>query len=304
MNADLDNFCVKPGASVSLKKIQTGSERIPPHNLEAELQKNRLKIAHLQNKLYAENRQSLLIVLQGMDASGKDGTIKHIMAGVNPQGVRVISFKHPSVVELSHDYLWRHYLTLPEQGQIVIFNRSHYENVLISRVHPEYVLAERIPGVEKLSRVDGKFWKQRYAQIRNFETTMNENGTRVLKFFLHLSKDEQKNRFLERLNKKDKHWKFSAADLAERSHWKEYQKAYEQALENTSTKANPWYVIPADDKWFTQVLISRIIIDKLKSMKIAWPVPDEEQEKQFEEARQLLLNENQAPSKHPDKNPV
>jgi len=288
---DISSYRIKPDQAVSLQHFPTKATMGTPSNFLIAQNKNRERISQFQNKLYAENRQSLLIILQGMDGSGKDSTIRHIMSGVNPQGVQVHSFKHPSDLELSHDYLWRHYLKIPEQGQIGIFNRSHYENVLISKVHPNYVLAERIPGVEKLSQIDSRFWKKRYDQIRSFEETIAETGTHIPKFFLHLSKDEQKKRFLERIDKKDKHWKFSAADIEERGYWKDYQKAYEKAFEKTSTKINPWYIIPADDKWFSQMLISHIIIENLKDMKIKYPVADEEQEKRLLEARELLINE-------------
>ena len=291
MKFDLSDYQVKHGNSLSLKDYNTRAPGEIPADIEKQVLLTSEKLAAFQNKLYAENRQSLLIIFQGMDASGKDGVIRKIMSGINPQGVMVHSFKHPSNLELSHDYLWRHYITLPEQGQIAIFNRSHYENVLISRVHPELVLAERIPGIEKTSQANGNFWKERYRQIRNFEDTIHQNGTQILKFFLHLSKDEQKKRFLERIEKKDKHWKFSASDIQERGYWKEYQKAYEKAIEKTSTKENPWFIIPADDKWFTQWVITKIILGKLKSMKMKYPVPTDEQIRRLEDAKVALLSE-------------
>lgn len=254
------DYCISSDKDFSLKDFRTDSPFSQPENLEGQKQHDSKKIAQFQNVLYAENRQALLIIFQGMDASGKDSSIRHIMSGVNPQGVVVTSFKHPSALELSHDYLWRHYLKLPEQGQIGIFNRSQYENVLISKVHPELVLAERIPGITKVSQVNEKFWKNRYRQIRTFEETINENGTQILKFFLHLSKDEQKKRFLERIEEKEKHWKFSSTDIDERGYWKEYRKAYEEALHQTGTKKNPWYIVPADDKWFTHLLIPGLLL--------------------------------------------
>jgi PPK2 family polyphosphate:nucleotide phosphotransferase len=293
MKFDLSDYQVKHSNSLSLKDYNTRAPGEIPADIEKQVLLTSEKLAAFQNKLYAENRQSLLIIFQGMDASGKDSAIRKIMAGVNPQGVMVHSFKHPSNLELSHDYLWRHYITLPEQGQIAIFNRSHYENVLISRVHPELVLAERIPGIEKTSQANGNFWKERYKQIRNFEETIHQNGTQILKFFLHLSKDEQKKRFLERIEKKDKHWKFSASDIQERGYWKEYQKAYEKAIEKTSTKENPWFIIPADDKWFTQWVITKIILGKLKSMKMKYPVPTDEQIRRLEDAKVALLSEEE-----------
>ena len=229
------------------------------------------EISRLQNILYAENNQSLLIILQGMDSSGKDGTIKHILRGVNPQGVKVVSFKHPSTQELEHDYLWRHAINLPEHGQITIFNRSYYENVLISKVHPELVLAERIHGYTKIDQINNDFWDKRYNQIKQFESHNLKTGTQILKFFLYLSIDQQAQRFLERIANKDKHWKFSSDDIEERKFWHKYQKVYQQAIKHTSTKHAPWYVIPADDKLYAHFLISRIILEKLMEMNPTLP---------------------------------
>ena len=261
-------------------------------NIAAENPENDIEeISILQNKLYAENSQSLLIILQGMDSAGKDGTIKNIMKGVNPQGVLVASFKHPSTQELEHDYLWRHTIKLPEHGQIVIFNRSHYENVLISKVHPGLVLAERIKGYDKLSKIDRAFWKLRYNQINHFEKRNIETGTQILKFFLHLSKDEQCRRFLERINNEDKHWKFSSADIEERKYWKEYQEAYEQAIRYTSTKNAPWFVIPSDDKPIAHTLIGKIIMDKLKEMNPVFPDKTKKEQRYMQEAKVNLERE-------------
>ena len=246
-------------------------------------------ISKLQNKLYAENNQSLLIILQGMDSAGKDGTIKHIMKGVNPQGVSVVSFKHPSTEELAHDYLWRHTIKLPEHGQIVIFNRSHYENVLISKVHPELVMAERLKDYHQPGKIDKAFWKQRYNQINHFEKRNIETGTQVLKFFLHISKDEQGRRFLDRINNQEKHWKFSSNDIEERRYWSKYQDAYEQAIKHTSTKWAPWYIIPADDKLMAHRLIGKIILEKLKEMKPMFP-PKTKEEKMYMKQAALDLN--------------
>ncbi len=241
MIVNIDNYKVKSENDFRLSKFETSSTLKKPE--EKELKKMLLddteKIAALQYKLYAENRQSLLIILQGMDSSGKDSSIKHIMSGVNPQGVLVHSFKHPSDLELDHDYLWRHYQKLPERGQIAIFNRSHYENVLISKVHPELVLAERIPGIDSIEKIDKNFWIKRYEQINHFEEIITENGTRILKFFLHLSKQEQCKRFLERIENKEKHWKFSSSDIIERGYWDDYQKSYEKAIINTNSKLLP-----------------------------------------------------------------
>ena len=249
------------------------------------------EISKLQNKLFAENRQSLLIILQGMDTAGKDGTIHNIMSGVNPQGVTVTSFKHPSTLELEHDYLWRHAMKLPEHGQIAIFNRSHYENVLISKVHPEIVLAERLMGIDSIHKIDKHFWEIRYSQINNFEKRNIETGTKILKFFLHLSKKEQGKRFLERIAHKEKHWKFSSADIEERKFWNAYQAAYEEAIEHTNTKIAPWYIIPADNKPKAHSLIGKIILEKLKEMKPVFPAIDMKEKKFMKLAQKKLEKE-------------
>lgn len=285
---------VLPGKTLKLSAIHTGDTGNKPLNKKkahAKLTADISEISELQNKLYAENRQSLLIILQGMDSSGKDGTIKHIMSGVNPQGVLVHSFKHPSDIELEHDYLWRHTQKLPERGQITIFNRSHYENVLISKVHPEIVLAERLPGIDKVKKIDQNFWNIRYKQINHFEKNIVENGTTILKFFLHLSKDEQRERFLERIRQKAKNWKFSSNDINERHFWNEYQAAYEQALMHTSTNDAPWYVIPADDKSYTHRMISKIILETLSTMNPQFPPVSKTEKDYMKRARKELQNE-------------
>lgn len=285
---------VLPGKTLKLSAIHTGDTGNKPLNKKkarAKLKSDIAEISELQNKLYAENRQSLLIILQGMDSSGKDGTIKHIMSGVNPQGVLVHSFKHPSDIELEHDYLWRHTQKLPERGQITIFNRSHYENVLISKVHPEIVLAERLPGIDKVKKIDQNFWNIRYKQINHFEKNIVENGTTILKFFLHLSKDEQRERFLERIRQKAKNWKFSSNDINERHFWNEYQAAYEQALMHTSTNDAPWYVIPADDKSYTHRMISKIILETLRTMNPQFPPVSKTEKDYMKRARKELQNE-------------
>ncbi len=285
---------VLPGKTLKLSAIHTGDTGNKPLNKKkahAKLTADISEISELQNKLYAENRQSLLIILQGMDSSGKDGTIKHIMSGVNPQGVLVHSFKHPSDIELEHDYLWRHTQKLPERGQITIFNRSHYENVLISKVHPEIVLAERLPGIDKVKKIDQNFWNIRYKQINHFEKNIVENGTTILKFFLHLSNDEQRERFLERIRQKAKNWKFSSNDINERHFWNEYQAAYEQALMHTSTKDAPWYVIPADDKSYTHRMISKIILETLSTMNPQFPPVSKTEKDYMKRARKELQNE-------------
>lgn len=284
---------VEPKQKVKLSEIATraGEGSRNKNKLKAKLALDLKTVAKLQTRLFAENRQSLLIILQGMDSSGKDGTISKIMSGVNPQGVAVFSFKHPSVLELEHDYLWRHTQKLPEHGQIVVFNRSHYENLLISRVHPELVLAERLPDIDAPDKIDARFWTKRYQQIIDFEKNIRENGTHILKFFLHISKEEQARRFIERIENKEKHWKFSAGDLVERSHWPAYQKAYEQALGKTSTAAAPWYIVPADNKAYAHGLIGKVILETLKTMNPAFPQIDKAGKTSMQQARRKLEKE-------------
>jgi PPK2 family polyphosphate:nucleotide phosphotransferase len=242
----------------------------------------------LQEQMYAHNKNSLLIIFQAMDAAGKDSAIKYTMSGLNPQGCQVYSFKQPSPEELDHDFIWRHYKALPERGRIGIHNRSHYENVLVCKVHPEYVLNEGFIAAES---IDKNFWEERYQSIRNFERHISDNGTVIIKFFLNVSKNEQKKRFLERIDQPNKNWKFSSADIDERALWDDYMKVYEEAINATSEDHAPWYIIPADKKWFTRIAISRIIIDTFKSMELKQPVLSESERLKLEECRKRLLNE-------------
>lgn len=251
----------------------------------------KIEINHLQEKLYASATHSVLIIFQAMDAAGKDSAIEHVMSGLNPQGCQVFSFKVPTSEEYKHDFLWRHIKALPERGRIGIHNRSHYENVLVCKVHPEYILSENIPGFDEVKKVNKNFWKQRYESIRNFEQHLAANGTIVLKFFLNVSKDEQKQRFLDRIEDPTKNWKFSSGDIKERALWDEYMKAYEDAINETGTKESPWYIIPADKKWFARLAISEIIADKLKSLNIKFPVLDEVEQSKLAETKTALLSE-------------
>jgi PPK2 family polyphosphate:nucleotide phosphotransferase len=248
-------------------------------------------LAVLQDKLYAHNQYSVLIVLQAMDAAGKDGIIKHVMSGLNPTAVKVTSFKTPSKEELDHDYLWRHAKALPGRGEIGIFNRSHYENVLVTRVHPEYILSENLPDVNAVKDVDKSFWEKRYKQINRFEKNLAENGTIILKFFLHVSRDEQKKRFLERINDKEKNWKFSIADAQERKYWDKYMEAYEEMMSATSTDHAPWFVLPADDKWFTRLCLAAIIFFEFEKLGLTYPVVSTDQLARLETVKQELLAE-------------
>lgn len=252
-------------------------------------QENIEKIAILQDRLYAEKKEGVIFALQAMDAAGKDGTIKHVMSGVNPQGVNVISFKQPNAAELSHDYLWRVNNALPERGKIAIFNRSHYEDVLVTRIHGMengYNMAERC-----LSGGSEKFYHKRYEQIRNYEEYLYDNSYRIVKIFLNVSRDEQKKRFLDRINDESKNWKFSAGDLDERKLWKEYHELYEEVIEKTGTKHSPWYIVPADQKWFARYVVSEIIYNTLNECNPKYPDMPKEEKKLLSECERKLMDE-------------
>jgi len=244
-------------------------------------------LSRMQEKLYAQDRWSLLIVMQAMDAAGKDGAIKHVMSGVNPQGCDVHSFKAPSPEELDHDYLWRAHKAVPERGKIGIFNRSYYEEVLVVRVHEHLLAAQRIPE----SLVTKNIWEERFEDIRRFERYLTRNGVVVVKFFLHLSRKEQKKRFLERLDDSKKNWKFSMADVKERGFWKDYQAAYDEMIRNTATRHAPWYVVPADNKWYTRLVVASAIIDTLDGLNLRFPDADTEVKKELQKVRAGLLAE-------------
>lgn len=288
----LKQFLVEPGSEVNLKDYVTdwtetdvakelGKDAIKERTAEI-LAENRKQLDAAQELLYASDTHSVLLVFQAMDAAGKDGTIRHVMSGVNPQGCQVYSFKKPSAEELDHNFLWRYMKALPERGRIGIFNRSYYEDVLVVKVHPEWL------GPGAPAKPDDKFWDQRYEDINNFEKHLSRNGTLVLKFFLHVSKGEQKRRFLERLNNPDKHWKFSEADMAEREHWKEYQKAFEDALSATSTKRAPWHVIPADRKYVARAMVADIVATAIQDLDLKFPKVSAAKMAALEEARARL----------------
>jgi PPK2 family polyphosphate:nucleotide phosphotransferase len=245
------------------------------------------QLAEYQNILYAQNKFSVLIIFQAMDAAGKDSTIKHVMSGINPQGCQVFSFKSPSTEELDHDYLWRTHTAMPERGRIGIFNRSYYEETLIVRIHPELLTAQSLPDLD-LKRI----WPQRFQEINDFEHYLTNNGTVIIKFFLHVSKQEQKRRFLDRINEPQKHWKFSAQDIQERAHWEDYQAAYTDIFNHTSTTAAPWYIIPADRKWFTRLAVADIICDRLQQLDLAYPQISPAQQAQLEIAKKMLEQES------------
>jgi PPK2 family polyphosphate:nucleotide phosphotransferase len=285
---NLSDFLAEPKKEIKLSDFDTNYSYKYNSKEEAaeKLNMNIQEMSELQNLLYAQDRWSLLIIIQAMDAAGKDGTIKHVMSGLNPQGTQVYSFKQPSIEELDHNYLWRFYKTLPERGRIGIFNRSYYEDVLVVKVH-------NLLEVSKLPQelITEDIWEKRYKQMKDFEKNLFENGTKVIKFFLNVSKKEQKKRFLRRIEDPSRNWKFSEADVRERKLWKEYQNAYEKAISGTSTDFAPWYIIPGDKKWFARLAVSEIIIDTLKSFKAEYPKLSDVQLKNLETVKQELLNE-------------
>ena len=271
---------VDPGDTVGLK-----SESKP--EAQQRLAEGVRWLAEEQDKLYAQDRRSLLLVFQAMDAAGKDSTIKHVMSGINPQGVQVVSFKQPSEEELDHDWMWRNWRALPERGRIGIFNRSYYEEVLIVRVHESILASQKLPKQLVTRRIFG----QRMRDIAHFEDYLSRNGTTVLKFFLHVSRKEQKKRFLERLDRPEKNWKFSVADVKERSYWNDYMAAYEDAIRATATRAAPWFVVPADNKWFTRLVVAAAIVEAMDAMQLAYPKISDAQRADLARARELLLTE-------------
>ncbi len=290
---DYSKITVPPYTKISLKDYDTGYTGNFASKKEGKktLKKDIKRTAILQDMLFAYSRHSILLIFQAMDAAGKDGTIKHVMSGVNPQGCQVFSFKTPSAEELDHDFLWRTTKRLPERGRIGIFNRSYYEEVLITMVHPEFLLKQNIPGIYNLDQIDGSFWEKRYAHINNFEKQQSDSGTVILKFFLHLSKEEQKERFLSRINKTKKNWKFTVSDIEERKKWDSYQDAFEKAINNTSTPHAPWHIIPADHKWFMRTAVCDILVNTLENMDLKYPEVGPAKKKDLEEARQMLLSE-------------
>ena len=281
------DFRVREGDEVYLKKWPTKVDPVykSKEQYQELLEQHVAQLSSQQQLLYASNRHAILLIFQGMDAAGKDGAIAHVMSGVNPQGCQVFSFKHPSPTELQHDFLWRTTRELPERGRIGIFNRSYYEEVLIVRVHPEILRSEAIPGTP---HHDKKVWHDRYRSITNLERHLHGNGTRIIKFFLHLSKEEQRKRFLARIDEPEKNWKFSAADIAERKFWTRYMKAYEECLTATSTRNAPWYVVPADDKANARLIVSRIALDTLEGLKMTYPKTSAERRRELLSIRRQL----------------
>jgi PPK2 family polyphosphate:nucleotide phosphotransferase len=284
---------VKPGKKIKVSDFDPSYKGIINGKEDGVklLEDNIAHMRDLQSKLYAHNHFAILLIFQAMDAAGKDGTIKHVMSGVNPQGCQVYSFKTPSTEELDHDYIWRTYKCLPERGNFGIFNRSYYEEVLVVKVHPEFILGQHLPGITSLDKINGGFWKKRYRQINDMEKHLTENGTIILKFFLNVSKEEQKKRFLERIDDPAKNWKFSSNDVKERQRWDDYMKAYSDMLTATSTEYAPWFVIPADRKWFMRYAVSNIIINRLKELNAHYPVLPDAEKAKLQEAKQMLMGE-------------
>lgn len=261
-------------------------------DIKSRIAKNAKQIKNAQRKMYARHRYGVLVVFQALDAAGKDSMITHIFSGVSPVGFSVANFKQPTSRELRHDYLWRVNKMLPMRGTIGVFNRSYYEDVLVSRVHPEIILKSNLPGINSVNEVNDKFFENRYQDIREYENYLTRNGYVILKFFLHVSKDEQRNRFLSRIEVPRKNWKLSEADIRERQYWDKYQEAYEKAINATATKQNPWYVIPADDKWYSRMIVSDIITQRIEEMPLAYPELTPDQEADLVKAKMELLDEN------------
>lgn len=292
VDIDTDTFRIQPGEPLQLEQRATDIKPLykSRKDYEAQLAAGTQELSRLQQLLYAHDRYALLVIFQAMDAAGKDGAIRHVMSGVNPQGCQVHSFKHPSAEELGHDFLWRTNHALPERGRIGIFNRSYYEEVLIVRVHPEILRAQQLPP----SALEGKdFWQGRYRSIADSEAHLHRNGTRVIKFFLHLSREEQRRRFLARIDDPDKNWKFSRADMAQREAWDDYMAAYENCIRETSSADSPWFVVPADDKRNTRLILSRIIVDTLARLDLSYPSVSEERKAEIAAARIRLEEQAQ-----------
>ncbi|NJO39821.1 MAG: polyphosphate kinase 2 family protein [Cyanobacteria bacterium CRU_2_1] len=286
-----DRFIVKPNSAISLEKDFDPSYKadyITKKDATGKLQSDIKRLGEYQDVLYAQNTYALLLIFQAMDAAGKDGTIKHVMSGVNPQGCQVYSFKAPSEEELDHDYLWRSMKALPERGRIGIFNRSYYEEVLVVRVHPEILAKQQLPPEAKGKEI----WKRRFEEINNFEKYLVNNGIIILKFFLNISKAVQKKRFLERIDRPEKNWKFSASDVKERTFWKDYMTVYEDMFNHTSTEWAPWYIIPANHKWFTHLAVADVINTKLQALKLQYPIVSKEQRQELLQAREMLGQED------------
>ena len=280
-----DDFNIKKAPT----KVKDSADEL--EKIKGQIEENLRHLRHAQKMMYARHKYGILVVFQAMDAAGKDSMIAHIFSGVNPVGFKVANFKQPTSAELRHDYLWRINQQLPSRGEIGVFNRSYYEDVLVSRVHPEIILNANLPEVDSLSDVNDHFFKGRYQDIRDYEKYLSRNGFVIFKFFLHISKDEQKKRFLRRINLPKKHWKFSSADIRERQYWDKYKKAYEKAINATATKKNPWYVVPTDDKWYSRLIVSDILTKEIEKLPLAYPELSPDEAAKLDAAKAELLNE-------------
>lgn len=291
---DIHDFIARPYTQIQLKKYKTDQKTGIKDKDEAKKirAKNIDKLRELQDQMFAQKRYGVLLIFQGMDASGKDSTIKHVISGVNPQGCKVNSFAAPSSQELKHDFLWRTYRVLPEKGMIGIFNRSYYEEVITTRVHPEFLLKQKLPGIFTPEDIDLQFWENRFRSINSMEKHLHLNGTLILKFYLNLSRREQKKRLLKRIRKEEKNWKFDMSDIRERSHWQQYADAFEKTINHTSTPQAPWYIIPADHKWYMRTVVSQILVKELENLNIRYPLVTTQQSENIETARRILENEN------------
>lgn len=289
---DTLKFLAKPGNKFKLKDFETNdSQKIKKEAGKTESQRLKEDLIGYQKKLYAGKASSVLLIFQAMDAAGKDSTISHVMAGINPQGCEVSNFSTPTDEEYRHDFLWRHAVKMPPRGIIGIHNRSHYENVLVCKVHPKYVLNEQIAGLQSLKDLDKAFWKHRYESIQNFEEHLTRNGTIILKFFLHVSKEEQRERFLKRIDNREKNWKFNANDLSERALWDDYMNAYEEAIQATSTEKAPWYIIPSDKKWYARLLVSEIFHETMEKLNPKFPHVDKAKEEAMVSSKIALTSQ-------------
>ena len=295
MLKQIEKMYVKPGSKVKLDKHPTDYKKKPVNKEEEKtlLNEGVSNIVRIQEMLYSHNQYSVLIIIQAMDAAGKDSLVKHVLSGLNPTGVKVTPYGTPTKTELEHDYLWRHNKALPGRGEIGIFVRSHYENVLVTRVHPEYIVGENIPGYDKIDKIDKALFKTRFRQINDWERYLTENGTKIIKIFLHSGKEEQKKQLMERIEDPAKHWKFNFGDIEERQLWDKYMVAYEDLLNNTSTESAPWYIVPADDRWFARVAASKIIEHEMDKLHLHYPLPDAKLDEQLAKAKSILLNEKE-----------
>ncbi|MCO4292766.1 polyphosphate kinase 2 family protein [Solitalea sp. MAHUQ-68] len=285
-----DRFIVNSGKKFKLKNFDPGFsiDYVEKEDANEIMQKHIQRIAVLQEKLFASDNHAILMIFQARDAAGKDSTIKHVMSGINPSGCQVVSFKAPTANELDHDFLWRTSVHLPERGRIGIFNRSYYEEVVVTKVHPEIILNQRLPDINSAKDINKDFWKDRYESIRSHEKHLVKNGYVVLKFFLNVSKKEQKKRFMERIIDPEKHWKFSYADLKERGFWDDYQKAFEEMVEETASEKAPWFIIPSDKKWFAQLAVARILLETLESLNLKYPAISDEEKALLGKAKKEL----------------